>query len=142
MTAAVAAAGNITDLGSLTGNYAFATDINDAGLIVGYSQISTGALHAFYWDNGRMTDMGTLGGAESQAFGVEETGRIVGETNLTRECAGGDPATGISAFLWQAGTMTALPRLSGSCRAGALALNGNGRIVGFSWEDRNNDGST
>src|SRR6476620_5226338 len=51
------------DLGTLPGGLvSWARAINDAGQVVGASQVSSGAGHAFLWEKGAMTDLGTLGG--------------------------------------------------------------------------------
>lgn len=69
-----------------------ANAINDAGVVVGDSQIalacgtvcSSSALkqapnHAVLWTDGQVRDLGTLGGVSSQAFGLNELGHIVGQ---------------------------------------------------------------
>jgi probable HAF family extracellular repeat protein len=62
--------GAVTDLGTLSGTYnysSYATAINDAGQVVGYSDSATGApgqpeigSHAFVYSNGSMTDLNSL----------------------------------------------------------------------------------
>src|SRR5687768_6722007 len=57
--------GSVIQLGSLGGD-TYATDISDAGQVVGYSYTITGLQHAFITGpNGiGITDLGTLGGAQ------------------------------------------------------------------------------
>ena len=53
----------VTELGTLGGVCANATDLNDAGQVVGWDYTSDfSQQHAFLWDNGTMIDLGTLGG--------------------------------------------------------------------------------
>ena len=54
------------DLGTLGGAFSYAADINSGNTVVGWSQTSTGAIHAFSWSAGPgMVDLGTLPGDES-----------------------------------------------------------------------------
>src|SRR3990172_3087040 len=53
----------MVDLGTLGGSMRAAFDINDNGLIAGYSLTEgDGALHACVFQDGTVTDLGTLGG--------------------------------------------------------------------------------
>ena len=76
------------DLGTLGGAVSFAMDINDAGIVVGWSDDSSGANRAFRWTSARgMVDLGTLVGDQwSRATSITSNGRIVGVSGRT-----GDP---------------------------------------------------
>lgn len=91
--------GRATDLGTLGGRDSEATGLNDAGDVVGASEIgrSHGGKHAFLWHAGRMRDLGTLGGKESRATAVNNQGQIVGTAQTRQEAMHG--------FLWQNGKM-------------------------------------
>ena len=64
------------DLGTLGGLSSYAADISDGDVVVGSSQTSSGATHAFKWSVGEgMTDLGTLSGDdESQAVAILDDG--------------------------------------------------------------------
>ncbi len=71
-----------TNLGSLGGDYSYASGINDAGQVVGESITDNGQTHAFITGpNGiGMTDLGTLGGNFSRAHAVNNFGQAVGDS--------------------------------------------------------------
>lgn len=80
--------GKRTDLGTLGGRSSAAAAINERGQIVGKSQTTDGAWHAFLWQNGKMIDLGTLDGRSSRAVAINERGWIVGSsTTRARERA-------------------------------------------------------
>jgi probable HAF family extracellular repeat protein len=77
--------GSMQDLGLLpgSGTYSVATDINNQGQIVGYSEVVPafpGATrHAFLWQDNVMSDLGTLPGHfGSEAWAIDENGDIFG----------------------------------------------------------------
>jgi probable HAF family extracellular repeat protein len=74
-----------TGLGTLGGNAGYASGINDAGRVVGWSVTTESGPHAFITGpNGvGMTDLGTPGGGEeSWAYGINDAGRVVGESHV------------------------------------------------------------
>src|SRR5688572_12995814 len=62
------------DLGTLGGASSFATDINNAETVVGWSLNADGVSRAFRWTpDGGMTDLGTLPGDDwSRAISINE----------------------------------------------------------------------
>jgi probable HAF family extracellular repeat protein len=70
----------ITDLGSLgTGDLSVAKGINNAGVVVGYSNPTDITVHGFKWSNRALTDLGTLpGGQFSWANAINDAGQIAG----------------------------------------------------------------
>jgi probable HAF family extracellular repeat protein len=121
----------MTNLGVLPGGSdtnSWASGINDAGQVVGYSYAAAGG-NAFLWQNGIMTNLGELpgGGDDSFALGINNAGQVVGSSAATN---------GQSAFLWQNGVMTDLSTVSGVVGTGwslieATAINDAGQIVGY-----------
>jgi probable HAF family extracellular repeat protein len=111
------------DLGTLGGLESRAYS-EKGGRIVGASQTSDGAIHAFKYEQGAMIDLGTLGGTTSWAFAINSAGSIVGSASL-----GGDVA--VHAFLWtETDGMMDLGTLGGTYSR-AAGINDDGQIAGW-----------
>jgi probable HAF family extracellular repeat protein len=80
------------DLGSL-GRGSIASDIDNAGQVVGYSGTGARGQRAFLWEAGDMFCIDTLGGESSTAASINDCGEVVGTWQLPEY-------TGISSFLW------------------------------------------
>jgi probable HAF family extracellular repeat protein len=103
----------------------YASDINDAGQIVGTTS-ERGVDRAVLLKDGVLTNLGALAdgdGVESFAAGLNAEGEVVGHSRI----AAGDDTH--RAFHWKEGVMTALPTLGGSFGF-ATAINDAGQIVG------------
>jgi len=122
----------MSDLGTLPGGTnSVAYAIDDAGLIVGSSEVAGSPVrsHAFSYDlrTRTMTDLGTLpGGSTSEARAVNDHGVIVGSS----EVAGG--ATHPFRYEPATGTMTDLGALPMQSSNRARAVNDDGLVVGSS----------
>jgi probable HAF family extracellular repeat protein len=105
------------------GEFSFASGINNAGQVIGFSEHSDGSYYAFMGTGGSPTNLGTLGG-NSDALGINNHGQVVG--HLSADCCS-DLG---SAFLYSGGTLTDLGRFG---RPGSLAsgINDSGQIVGW-----------
>jgi probable HAF family extracellular repeat protein len=111
------------DLGTLGGRESFARDVNDSGVVVGWSETADLSERAFRYIDGTMQDLGTLGGLSSEADGVNSAGHIVGSsTNLDGFMRG---------FVLRDGAMVPLGTLGGDYSV-AAAINGQGQIAGWS----------
>jgi probable HAF family extracellular repeat protein len=116
------------DLGTLGGQSSAANGINDAGLIVGSSQVAPGdgrsPTHAFISDGQDLIDLGTLeGGRVSQAFAINDLDEVVGVSD--------GPGFIGHATLWNAKGVQDLGTLGGAGSV-ALGIDDGDQIVGWS----------
>lgn len=114
--------GKRTDLGSLGGDWTFASAINDRGEVAGVSTTAAGEYHVFLWTRGEMVDLG--GSASTSRPIVEEVndrGQVVG-------------FVGFDGFLWDHGSIVPFPRWespsNGSTFFGPrMAIDDKGRVA-------------
>jgi probable HAF family extracellular repeat protein len=117
----------VVQLGTLGGNSSRAEAINDFHLVVGGSQVASGASHAFVWTpTTGMLDLGVaFGAAQSWANDINNRNEVVGWW--------GDPAGGsLRAFLWRPGSGIIDLGNLGVDRAVATGINDLGMIAGWS----------
>jgi len=113
--------GNFTDLGTLGGATSQALGINDAGQVVGFSEITpvNHVFHAFLWDSSDgMQDLGTFGEFNSYATAINNAGQVVGQI------------TNGQGVLWSDGQMIPLCGQPANCVP--YSINNAGQIVGQS----------
>lgn len=121
------------DLGTLSGGTtSTARDINDAGNIVGSSEVLSGDTHAFFLSGGVMTDLGTLSGGDfSRATGINDLDQVVGFSNLLNPITGELVTHG---FKWQGGVIQDLgaypPEDEFNSASFARGINNSGLIAG------------
>jgi probable HAF family extracellular repeat protein len=120
----------LKDLGTMSGGtISGATGVNDAGQVVGYSNVkasSASDFFAFLWTPaGGMTNLGTLsGGHSSCAFEINYAGVIAGDSFISS-----GKVNGVS---WTNHKIRNLGGLSKSIFTAALDINDNNQIVGES----------
>jgi probable HAF family extracellular repeat protein len=131
--------GAMQDLGTLGGNDASATTVNERGQIVGFSYTNTTpndttgvpTMHPFLWENGAMRDLGSLGGTLAMPGSLTFLGgtRVLNDVG---EVAGTSMLDGdevLHAFFWSNGSITDLGTLGGRTSE-ALAINNKSQVVG------------
>jgi len=116
--------GQMFDLGTLGGAMGFVDDLNNAGQVVGPTDLAGDQTsHPYLWDRGYLVDLGTLGGDNGEAFAINDCGEIVGEADLPG-------SLNHHGFMWRNGSMTDLGTLGSSSRA--QSINSKGQVVGRS----------
>ncbi|MFO7524436.1 MAG: T9SS type A sorting domain-containing protein [Ignavibacteriaceae bacterium] len=113
----------VIDIGTLGGNYTYASDLNDSMQVVGYSQKPNSDIRGFIWQNGTMTELSTLGGNYSAAQSINNTGKITGTSNNSDNYN--------QAVVWDNGNISTLGTLGGVWSQG-YGNNDPGSSVGYS----------
>ncbi len=142
--------GEITDLGTLGGNWSLATTLNNRGQVVGFATnaipdpfslfLGGTQTRAFLWQNGVLQDLGTLGGPDAMALYVNQRGQVAG---ISYTNAIPNPTTGIPTlhpFVWDHGKMTDLGTLGGTFSGafgpdgaeGGMIINERAQVIGIS----------
>ena len=118
---------NLTDLGTLGGEYSYAWDINDMGVVTGEASTATAGIHAFIWTSASgMRDIGTLGGDTSTGRSINESAQVAGDSRI-------GPGTVTRAFRFTEGVgMISLGTLPGGTNSSAYGINNAGQVVGES----------
>lgn len=117
--------GGVQELGTLGGSWSYAWGLNNAGQVVGYSEISGGPYHGFVWSSsGGMIDVGALSGSASLVSDINNSGLAAGQYFGTEN----------GAFVWSDPVgMTDIGNLGGlTDGARAFAVNDSGQVVGWS----------
>jgi|SRR5579884_640456 len=117
----------VVDVGSLGGNMAASTGINDQGQVVGYGYLADNVTyHPFLWDSVHgMQDLGVLSGFQSGfALGINNLGQVAGDCDTY-------PFTNQNGFVWDAvHGMRDLGTATGT-DSGFVGINDAGQIAGY-----------
>jgi probable HAF family extracellular repeat protein len=131
---AFASTKTMQDLGTLGGNASFARGINENGVVVGESALSSGATRAFVYVPwiGHMTNLGTLGGDFSQAMAISNSGIAVGDAAAKAGDYCGKPVAWDTNNGGRVTILSELPPTQEMQCSHANAINDSGVIVGDS----------
>ncbi len=124
LTAGLAAAADLTRIGTLGGSGSVALDINDAGQVVGQANTpGDAAAHAYIWQAGLIHELSSLNaGTNSSAEAINNHGEVVGWS----ETAGGLK----NAMYWHNDQTVNVNTLLGGAASLAWDINDNGVMVG------------
>lgn len=115
--------GHMTDLGTLGGAFGTANWQNNAGEVVGQSDLAGDqTARPFLWKSGHMHNLGSLGGGFGFANWVNGRGDVVGGSLAADHAFHG--------FLWKNGRMIDLRPVGGAPWAFADSVNNRDQVVG------------
>ena len=106
-----------------TKTFSPARAINDAGQVIGYRVLSTGAFQNFLWQDGVLTDLGGL-----HPVGLNNRGQVAGNTPIK-------DSGGTRGLLWDGGVVTDLGALRGATTAAvadetsSAVINDRGQVL-------------
>jgi probable HAF family extracellular repeat protein len=141
--------GEITDLGTLGGVITAAEGLNNAGHVVGRSDVTAiceacppgdqkQLHHPFIWKDGKIMDLGVLpGDTAGTAYSINAKGQVVGQTALCIQVRSNDSCNSLAyhAFLWENGSLAGLQDLlvpgSNVTLNNAININDRGEIAGI-----------
>ena len=107
-------------LGTLGGADSRGYELNEAGQVVGVSEVGSGGERVFVWDGSRLIDLGLATKASfTRSFGINERGEVVGSYQ-TAECE--------RAFYWKIGEAAGPRDLDSGCGV-AGDINDQGKIA-------------
>lgn len=123
----------IIDLGTLGGETSQASDLDEAGKVVGSSVISPGGeLRAFWWQEGAISPLNAADDLVTEAHAINEAQIVAGEVISG---AGGQQL--ISPALWNNGVYTPLSAGDGK-QGSARDINDSGAVAGHTYEQPGN----
>jgi probable HAF family extracellular repeat protein len=119
--------GTMIDLGTLGGTSGSPTALNNAGQVIGVSNLAGDQTHdPFLWEKGNLIDLATntIGATAITANAINDAGEIVGAAAFAN--------APFDAYLRKKGAASDLGHLSGDCFSEAIAINSRGEVVGYS----------
>ena len=114
----------ITDLGTLGTHSSFATGLNAAGQVSGYSATGTNTARAWRYSPGvGLVDLGSFGGADNRAMGINDAGLVTGYSTDSNGVTHGfiSGGAGLTNIGGSGATSNILPQ----------HINNAGRVAGF-----------
>jgi probable HAF family extracellular repeat protein len=121
--AALWANDQITDLGTLGGDWSGAVAINDVGQIIGVSETTEGDQHAFLWQNGEMIDLGDFGGDKAWPTDINNAGQVIGWSQT------GEGILSLQSGIWEDDQFSVL-NVPVGMDSQAISINDSGQVIG------------
>ncbi|MBT8422774.1 MAG: hypothetical protein HKN56_09410 [Gammaproteobacteria bacterium] len=144
--------GPVTDLGTINdGLYSGAYDINDSGVITGFSCTNPTAAcvfqsHGFRYDSGSMTDLGAVSvySGYSRGHGINDSGEIAGRGSLVnfidsdKHMAYWDSSNNLTSVINPNGTYSTAQQINNNGIIVGNGFNATGDMRGLVWDSNLN----